>query len=166
MSLRSKCDMMEATRLTRQGRLEETMAVLRGSSTRADLSAARSEGESDGNQSDATDRLASFIDMMPPSPGTGNVWTAPPWVRRSSAAHRSATARQSHAMSEGILDRLRNDVGASGLDGLIARSRIRCRRLCRTVRRSRLTPLPTRRVAEPTSSTCRAVTKARRSRLW
>jgi len=30
MNARSKIDMMEATRLTREGRLEEAMAVLRG----------------------------------------------------------------------------------------------------------------------------------------
>ena len=63
---RPAVDMMEALRLTRQGRLEEAMAVLRGEPSAADAAPGR-----------ATE-TAAVIDMVPPSGQSGNAWTAAP----------------------------------------------------------------------------------------
>jgi poly(hydroxyalkanoate) depolymerase family esterase len=63
-----KIDMLEVTRLTREGRLGEAMAVLRGAppaGPRSDV--ARDDGE----------RTAPTLDMVPPARGTNGAWTAP-----------------------------------------------------------------------------------------
>lgn len=56
--IRPTVDMMEALRLTRQGKLEEAMAVLRGGTTVAEATSSR-----------ATDK-ASIIDMVRPADPT------------------------------------------------------------------------------------------------
>jgi poly(hydroxyalkanoate) depolymerase family esterase len=68
MMIRPGVDMMEALRLTRQGRLQEAMAVLRGTSP-------VSEGSAEPEASEGT---APLFDMVPPSSETGSAWTAPP----------------------------------------------------------------------------------------
>ena len=67
---RPTVDMMEALRLTRQGRLEEAMAVLRGAPPAAEAAPGRGDG------------TATVIDMVPPSDQSGSAWTAPPTARR------------------------------------------------------------------------------------
>jgi poly(hydroxyalkanoate) depolymerase family esterase len=68
--IRSNVDMMEALRLTRQGRLGEAMAVLRGASP---------AGEGDGGARwQAKTSGPSVVDMVPPSGEAGSAWTAPP----------------------------------------------------------------------------------------
>ena len=67
--IRPNVDMMEALRLTRQGRLQEAMAVLRGASP-GDAAA----GERKEKEEAAT---STVLDMVPPSGETGNAWTAP-----------------------------------------------------------------------------------------
>ncbi len=65
-------DMIEATRLTREGRLDEATALLRGLFTDATPSRAAEApqpGERDGSRS--------IIDMTPPAPGTCGAWTVP-----------------------------------------------------------------------------------------
>lgn len=79
MSARPKIDMMEATRLTREGRLDEAMAVLRGA-----LAGAPARGPSAARQGG---RTPPDLDMTPPSAETGGSWTAaqfaaPPAGRR------------------------------------------------------------------------------------
>jgi poly(hydroxyalkanoate) depolymerase family esterase len=65
-----KIDMMEVTRLTREGRLSEAMAALRGVPP---LPAAdRSDGASAHEG-----RTAPIIDMVPPTAGADGAWTAP-----------------------------------------------------------------------------------------
>jgi hypothetical protein len=66
--IRPSVDMMEALRLTRQGRLEEAMTVLRGASPASEGSDKREANEATGP----------VLDMVPPSPETGSAWTAPP----------------------------------------------------------------------------------------
>ena len=73
MSTLPKVDMMEVTRLTREGRLHEAMAVLHG----ALPGAAPSNVEAMHRQNGAA--LASILDMVPPSPATGGAWTAQPF---------------------------------------------------------------------------------------
>ena len=65
-------DMMEATRLTREGKLAEAMAILQGGRNSLHPSAAPEEGEAAKSRSFAS----AFIDMVPPSSG-GGAWTAP-----------------------------------------------------------------------------------------
>ena len=62
--IRPTVDMMEALRLTRQGRLQEAMAVLHGASS----------GDAKKNEQAAT---AAVLDMVPPSSDSGNAWTMP-----------------------------------------------------------------------------------------
>jgi hypothetical protein len=77
MNVRSKIDMIEATRLTREGRLEEAMAVLRGA-----------PGDSPSNFVDDAPKRPSrrtppILDMVPPSSITGGSWTFPQLKRRT-----------------------------------------------------------------------------------
>jgi poly(hydroxyalkanoate) depolymerase family esterase len=62
-----KIDMLEVTRLTREGRLREAMAVLRG----APPAKPPSDIERDAGKHTTT------LDMVPPTPGTSGAWTAP-----------------------------------------------------------------------------------------
>jgi hypothetical protein len=68
-------DMMEALRLTRQGRLEEAMAVLRGALPVSEGSVRR----------EANEVAAPVLDIVPPSMATGSAWTAPPTNAASDA---------------------------------------------------------------------------------
>ena len=110
MNARSKIQMLEATRLTREGRLHEAMAVLRGALAGAPASPVADE---------APDRTPPVLDMVPPSPATGDAWT----VRQSGEANAASTrismsrTRLPDAL-RGFLDRLAQGGGARGLDGL------------------------------------------------
>ena len=78
MMIRSNVDMMEALRLTRQGRLQEAMVLLRGAPSIGEGSVERQ----------ATKGKASVVDMMPPSVETGGAWTALPSGAASDATQR------------------------------------------------------------------------------
>ncbi len=110
MNARSKIQMLEATRLTREGRLHEAMAVLRGALAGAPGSPVADE---------APDRTPPVLDMVPPSPATCDAWT----VRQSGEANAASTrismsrTRLPDAL-RGFLDRLAQGGGAHGLDGL------------------------------------------------
>jgi poly(hydroxyalkanoate) depolymerase family esterase len=67
--IRSHVDMMEALRLTRQGRLQEATAVLHGASPGDAAARAAKEKEQAAK--------ATVLDMVPPSGETGNAWTMP-----------------------------------------------------------------------------------------
>jgi poly(hydroxyalkanoate) depolymerase family esterase len=69
-------EMIEATRLTREGRLGEAMDVLRGALRNGPPSSARSDVEADADQSPAG-RSPATLDMVPPSTETGGSWTSP-----------------------------------------------------------------------------------------
>ncbi|MBZ6078718.1 extracellular catalytic domain type 1 short-chain-length polyhydroxyalkanoate depolymerase [Microvirga puerhi] len=75
MNASTNIDMLEATRLTREGRLAEAMAILQGH-----LSHTHPSTSSDGTSGNAgqkpSGRAARIIDMVPPSFG-GGVWTPP-----------------------------------------------------------------------------------------
>jgi poly(hydroxyalkanoate) depolymerase family esterase len=99
MNTRSMNDMLEATRLTRAGRLDEAMAVLRGALAGAAASPAADEARPSG-------RSSPVLDMVPPSPATGGAWTAP-------------QPGEANAALRGMLDdRLAQDGAARALDGL------------------------------------------------
>lgn len=77
-----RIDMAEATRLTREGRLEEAMAVLCG----ARPSAGDEGGHGSGTWGARPARL--FLDLVPPLPGTDGAWTRPGGDRSGPARRR------------------------------------------------------------------------------
>ena len=109
--IRPSVDMMEALRLTRQGRLQEAMAVLRGAPAAGETSVKR----------EAEDGTAPVLDMVPPSMGTGGAWTAPPAGAASDATQRGDIRPPPPSMPGGFLDRLRKLDIAGGREGVASR---------------------------------------------
>src|SRR4051794_36084354 len=113
MNAKPNIDMLEATRLTREGRLAEAMAILQGGLPGSPPSASSDNTGDDADQR-STGRggpsLASrIIDMVPPSSG-GGAWTAPKFNSSHFApntfgglAGRSAQAQVPEAL-RGFLD--------------------------------------------------------------
>ncbi len=99
MTIRSKFDMMEATRLTREGRLQEAMAVLRKVLTGRGQSSSAFHTEA---ELDATEHVRPFIDMLPPSGQTGNAWTAPSGGSSFTVPHSSLATRRFSGFIEGL----------------------------------------------------------------
>jgi poly(hydroxyalkanoate) depolymerase family esterase len=108
--IRPNVDMMEALRLTRQGRLEEAMAVLRGALPVSEGSAKR----------EANEGTAPVLDMVPPSMETGRAWTAPPTGAASDATQRGDLGPRSP--SGGFLARLRKLDITAGREGVAGRT--------------------------------------------
>jgi poly(hydroxyalkanoate) depolymerase family esterase len=116
MNALPKIDMMEATRLTREGRIEEAMAVLRGALSGAPPTASASDLRSDAQQNRPAHRPP-ILDMVPPSIATGASWTAP----QSNQAHPSglsASMGQPQILEalRGFVDRM-GPLGRCGQDG-------------------------------------------------
>jgi poly(hydroxyalkanoate) depolymerase family esterase len=113
MNTRSMNDMLEATRLTRAGRLDEAMAVLRGALAGAAASPAADEARPSG-------RSSPVLDMVPPSPATSGAWTAPQPGEANAAPARSGISRPKMPDAlRGMLDRLARGGAAGALDGLV-----------------------------------------------
>jgi poly(hydroxyalkanoate) depolymerase family esterase len=130
MTIQSKLNLMEATRLTREGKLKEAMAILRGALAGEDRFPPAREDNGDGHQRQADDASpAPVIDLIPPSAATGNVWVAPPFSDGSSAAQNMR--QPAPAMAAKLFDLLPKSGGAAGLAGLVGRAA-----------RPRPTPLP------------------------
>jgi poly(hydroxyalkanoate) depolymerase family esterase len=74
MKVRSRIDMLKATRLTCEGRLSEAMAILRGEgdTTEPDL---RTDTPTKSPTPPSPTPASSVIDMVPPSSSTGGAWT-------------------------------------------------------------------------------------------
>ncbi|MEO7757949.1 MAG: PHB depolymerase family esterase, partial [Dokdonella sp.] len=89
MNPRSDIDMVEVTRLTREGRLDLAMALLRGKRLEP---AASPHAQADTAQH-ASRADADIVDMVPPSAETGDAWTAP--VPKPAAAHAPAASARS-----------------------------------------------------------------------
>jgi poly(hydroxyalkanoate) depolymerase family esterase len=110
MIARPKIDMQEATRLTRAGRLGEAMALLRGALASGTSPSRSATSEASPAEKPGPDRGA-FVDMMPPSPGTGETWTSPgPGGPDAVPAGRSQARDAFH----GFLDRLRRPHAPAG----------------------------------------------------
>jgi poly(hydroxyalkanoate) depolymerase family esterase len=111
MMIRPGVDMMEALRLTRQGRLQEAMAVLCGALPASEGTVEREAGEG----------TAPIFDMVPPSKATGSAWTALPTGARSDATPRGDIGLPPSLAPGGFLDRLRKLDIASGQNGVAGR---------------------------------------------
>jgi len=93
--IRPSVDMMEALRLTRQGKLEEAMAVLQGVPPVADAAPSRAPEK------------ATVIDMVPPSGASGKAWTVAPSGAKSDPAPDRETGPASASVHGAFFDRLR-----------------------------------------------------------
>jgi poly(hydroxyalkanoate) depolymerase family esterase len=109
MKARPKIDVMEALRLTRQGRLDEAMAVLRG----ALPGAAASTGEAR-----PAGRTPPALDVVPPSTATGGSWTSPQLSAARLSGRPAGVSLQIPEPLRGFLDRMGQPGSARGLDGL------------------------------------------------
>jgi poly(hydroxyalkanoate) depolymerase family esterase len=74
--LHKTIDMAHATRLTRQGRLREAMAVLQGAIASSDATSSSTTSSSSDTTASNTPHGRATIDMLPPSPGSGGAWTS------------------------------------------------------------------------------------------
>ena len=110
-----KIDTMEALRLTRDGRLQEALAVLSGGLP----SPAPSNSEGDGPRR-PTGRTATILDMVPPRPGIGGAWTAPQFSTAPSPGRPGAMTRpQMPEALRGFMDRIGHLGHVDGIDGLV-----------------------------------------------
>jgi poly(hydroxyalkanoate) depolymerase family esterase len=115
MNARSKIDMMEATRLTREGRLQEAMALLRGA-----LLSTHPSNVVDAPPQRPSERTPPSLDMVLPSAATGGSWTFPKLVEAHTGRRRiGASQLQVPAALRRSLDRLGQLGYVRGLDGLV-----------------------------------------------
>jgi poly(hydroxyalkanoate) depolymerase family esterase len=112
-------DMAEATRLTREGRLDEAMALLRGAVGNAPVASGSARDAAAPTPSADSSRV---LDMQPPSPNTGDAWTAAASDEVSqegkAAGDRTSGVDPSKMPKalRGLLGRLRKGSRAPGLD--------------------------------------------------
>jgi poly(hydroxyalkanoate) depolymerase family esterase len=119
-----KVDLLEATRLTREGRFKEAMAVLRGALPGASTASAPPDDGGTGSQT--TKRRPAILDMVPPLPGTGGAWTASSTGGDRTANRRGGTDRSElpEAM-RGLMDRIAQSGSLPGLDGRVGPAVVR-----------------------------------------
>jgi poly(hydroxyalkanoate) depolymerase family esterase len=125
MNAHPKINMLEATRLTREGRLAEAMALLQGMPPSAHPSPAVDDHNRDAAQR-PTGLATRILDMVPPS-STGGAWTPPKFTFPNAApnAFNGPTAGldqgQVPEALRGFLDRMSQPSLTPGLDGLVGR---------------------------------------------
>jgi poly(hydroxyalkanoate) depolymerase family esterase len=118
MNLLSKTDMIEATRLTREGRLAEAMEVLRGALPGAARSVDAAEARRQPADGTPTGRTPAVLDMVPPSPENGGAWTSrQPGETRTGDRPRGTSRKPVPEAMEGFLARMGQLGGLRGLDG-------------------------------------------------
>jgi poly(hydroxyalkanoate) depolymerase family esterase len=115
MNARSKIDMMEVTRLTREGRLEAAMSVLR-----AALLSTPSSDFANAEPQPPSGRTPPTLDLLPSTAAIGGSWTFPLLGDAPTGRRRlGASQRQVPAALRRSLDRLGQLGSVRGLDGLI-----------------------------------------------
>jgi poly(hydroxyalkanoate) depolymerase family esterase len=120
MTIRPMFDMLEATRLTREGRLADAMAVLRGAGPGAAATTTAHNGIHDAEPRERN-RTSVLLDMVPPSKDTGGSWTMPPFGEGGTAAQRDSIRRPLSEASAAVLDRVRRRGSASGFERMLDR---------------------------------------------
>jgi poly(hydroxyalkanoate) depolymerase family esterase len=100
-------NILEATHLTRQGRLKEALTLLR----RAPLS----PGDATGEQ---REMRGSILDMMPPQ-AAGCAWTAPQYGGALGKGFEGLGKRQTDGRLHGLLDRIGQTGSLRGLERLV-----------------------------------------------
>ncbi|MFC1459119.1 alpha/beta hydrolase family esterase [Microvirga arabica] len=120
MNAQPNIDMLEATRLTREGRLAEAMALLQGGLPNGHPPVpSGNAGENAGQRQGGP--VARIIEMMPPS-SRGGAWTSPKFNFPQTAPDGSAGGLSQPQMPEalrGFLDHMGQSGSALGLDGLV-----------------------------------------------
>jgi poly(hydroxyalkanoate) depolymerase family esterase len=119
MTIRPMFDMMEATRLTREGRLADAMAVLRGAGPGVTATTTAPSNFHDSEARDGNARASVLLDMVPPSKATAGSWTVPPFGEGRSAAQRDDIRRPMSQASAAVLDRLRRGGSANGFERML-----------------------------------------------
>jgi poly(hydroxyalkanoate) depolymerase family esterase len=118
MNALPKIDMMEVTRLTREGRLDAAMAILRG------VPSGMPQSEFAPKPRVGTiERVPPTLDMAAPRIGTDDAWTWPQ-INESQSVGRPLGARQplkSAAALHGFPDVMRRLGSANGLHGMVQR---------------------------------------------
>jgi hypothetical protein len=119
MTIRPMFDMMEATRLTREGRLTEAMAVLQGARPGGDVTTTAADGDhhADVHQSNP----GATLDMVPPSKKTGSSWTVPLFGEGFPSIQRNDMGRPPPKASGAVLDRSHKHGCANRLEHLLGR---------------------------------------------
>jgi hypothetical protein len=118
MNALPKIVITQATRLTREGRLQEAMALLSGA-----LGGARSPTaprERDARES-PIGRTLPLLDMVPPSPRTGDAWTSPQSGASSADLTSGMGTIDMPDALRGFLDRMGQPGASGGLNGLVGR---------------------------------------------
>jgi hypothetical protein len=119
MTIRPMFDMMEATRLTREGRLADAMAVLRGAGPGTGETPTAPSGIHDAEAREGDARASVLLDMVPPSKDTGGSWTMPPSGAGRTPAQRDDTRRPWSQASATALDRLREGGSENGFEPML-----------------------------------------------
>jgi poly(hydroxyalkanoate) depolymerase family esterase len=117
MNALPKVDMLEATRLIREGRLDAAMAVLRGPRPSAPSSSGPSKFEAGARAGAARLMRQSTLDMVPPS--AGGAWTSPQSDELQFGVPSGVRQRQIPEKSSGLLDLARQLGSPRVLHGLV-----------------------------------------------
>jgi poly(hydroxyalkanoate) depolymerase family esterase len=125
MNAQLNIDMLEATRLTREGLLTEAMALLRGGLPGAHAATTSSSARGDESNR-AAGHFRRIIDMVPP-PAGGGAWTPPKFSLPQGTSNplgglagASGQPQVPEAL-RGFLDRMGQPGSLPGLDGLVGR---------------------------------------------
>jgi poly(hydroxyalkanoate) depolymerase family esterase len=123
MNAQPNIDMLEATRLTREGRFAEAMALLQGRLAGAHSATSSSSARGDESKPAAA-HFSRIINMVPPS-SAGGAWTPPRFDFPHRASHPlgglagASGQRQVPEALRGFLDRMGQPSSGVGLDGLV-----------------------------------------------
>ena len=118
MTIRPMFDMMEATRLTREGRLTEAMAVLQGARPHADATMTAPDDDRHAGAHQAS--AGASLDMVPPSKQTGSSWTLP-LFGEGFASVQPTDMGLPLTQTAGVLKRSRQRGFTNGLEQLFSR---------------------------------------------
>jgi poly(hydroxyalkanoate) depolymerase family esterase len=104
----AKINLMQAARLSHEGRFKEALAVLCG--------AAAAPSDLEGSASERAERPSSIIDMVPPAPGGGGAWTARPAFGASAGLPRGRSQAEFPEAVRGLMERMKQARSSHGLD--------------------------------------------------